>query len=184
MNSKRLVVFIIVRNFSNCQLYKNFLQFRPHHVSLDLETYYDFDAIKLVIGYFMFHCIIYAIPVGRTMTGPVTYSGKKVEYRFNGIDIYGTNFPVEFYILIFISAMLTLILSLATYAALVYWKYPVTIVYDKMLPIAAFSCVLSFILNALLHVKVNDMIMAKLYVMYLDWTQNCIMGFFDPPGFG
>lgn len=131
MMSVPILVIAIVTSYekTGCE----FKKFRLHHISLDLESYYDLDAIKLVLGYFMFHCVIYAIPVGRTMTGPVTYSGKNVEYRFN--------------------AMLTLILSLATYAALVYWRYPVTIVYDKMLPIAAFSCLLSFVLNVLLHVK-------------------------------
>lgn len=64
------------------------------------------------------------------------------------------NTRVKFYKHVSVPAMLTLVLSMATYAALVYLKYPVTIVYDKMLPIAAFSCLLSYILNMLLHIKV------------------------------
>lgn len=53
-------------------------------ISCDWKAYYDPTVVIIFAEFLAFHALIYALPVGRIIEGPKTYSGKKTEYRLNG----------------------------------------------------------------------------------------------------
>lgn len=124
-----IIALISCCTYNKCELHKFTLKSIPQ----TLMAYYDPTAILIVIEYFLFHAFVYSLPLGQIVDGPRTYSGNKTEYR--------------------ISAFYTLFLSVLGYSGLVYLKYPMTIIYDKTLPIAATSIVLCYVFNILIHIK-------------------------------
>ncbi|XP_039260378.2 delta(14)-sterol reductase TM7SF2-like [Styela clava] len=124
-----IIALLSCCSYNKCELYT----FSLTKIPQTLKAYYDPTAILIVVEYFLFHAFVYSLPLGQIVEGPRTYSGSKTEYR--------------------ISAFYTLLLTILGYSALLYFRYPVTIIYDKLLPIATTSIVFCYVFNILIHFK-------------------------------
>lgn len=89
-------------------------------------------AYSLVLGWFLFQVLLYALPLGYTALGTVLADGTRLRYRMNGIHA------------LVISHLLFIV---------VYNRWGVSFVYDNYLALATTSFVFSFILAIYMYVK-------------------------------
>ena len=112
-------------------------------------------AYSMFIAWFLFHAVIYMSPLGRTVKGSKLREGSHLSYRINGIHA----FVISHFVFII---------------GYFYLKLPVTIVYEKFLPLASAAFVFSFALAVYLYAKSfnEGALLAKggnsSYVLY-DW---------------
>nr|XP_054759116.1 delta(14)-sterol reductase TM7SF2-like isoform X1 [Lytechinus pictus] len=112
---------------SGCQL-----SYKPP-ISLDWRDYYDQEAYLFYIGWFFFQVILALLPVGKIVQGQPLRSGKRLSYRTNGL--------------------FALVVTCATFGAMVYYKCPVTLIVDKILPLMTAATLFSVFLSLFLYIK-------------------------------
>nr|AIJ01350.1 lamin 2b receptor [Patiria miniata]AIK20547.1 lamin B receptor 2 [Patiria miniata] len=99
----------------------------------DWRDYYDRDAYLIFLGWMVLQVFLFMLPVGSVVKGLPLRTGQRLEYRLNGFFAF--------------------IVSLILFGGLVYKKYPVTVVYDKFLPLLTAAMIFSLLLSVFLYVK-------------------------------
>lgn len=101
--------------------------------SLDWRDYYDQEAYLFYVGWFLFQAILALLPFGKVVQGQPLRSGKRLSYRTNGL--------------------FALVVTCATFGGMIYYKCPVTLIVDKILPLMTASALFSLSLSILLYIK-------------------------------
>lgn len=106
-----------------------------HNCPGKLSAFFDAQAVLIFVGWFLFQAVLYMIPVGHVVQGlPVIIgSHQKLSYRCNGFFAY--------------------VVSLLAFGVSVYYKVPVTVVYDKFLQLLTTSILFSALLAMCLYIK-------------------------------
>lgn len=127
-----LVVFCLFAfcNAQHCSV-------RPPENFPCLASLWSPHAYTIFIVWFVFHMFIYLSRLGRTAEGPTLRDGTRLTYKINGLHAF------------IISHVLFII-------GYFYFKLPVTIVYDKFLPLASAAFFFSFVLAVYLYIKSFD----------------------------
>lgn len=101
------------------------------------RTLWDPHAYTIFVLWFLFQALLYLLPIGRVAEGTTLRDGSKLTYNINGIHAF----------------VISHILFAVGYF---YFKLPVTIIYDKYLPLASAAFVFSLILAVYLYSKSFD----------------------------
>ena len=127
-----LVVFCLFAfcNAQHCSV-------RPPENFPCLVSLWSPHAYAIFIVWFVFHMFIYLSPLGRTVEGPTLRDGTRLTYKINGLHAF----------------VIAHVLFIIGYF---YFKLPVTIVYDKFLPLASAAFFFSFVLAVYLYIKSFD----------------------------
>lgn len=106
-----------------------------HNCPKTWSAFFDAQAARIFIGWFLFQAVLYMMPVGRVVQGLPVIIGhhQRLSYRCNGFFAY--------------------VVSLLSFGAAVYFKVPVTIVYDKFLQLLTTAITFSFVLAVFLYIK-------------------------------
>lgn len=93
-----------------------------------------FDVGHLIVdGWIIFHVIIHMLPIGKVAQGQVLADGHALDYRLNGF--------------------LALMISVIGFAACLYFKVDVTLVYDSFLGITTATICWSFFIAFIVYIK-------------------------------
>ncbi|XP_071485051.1 delta(14)-sterol reductase TM7SF2-like [Diadema antillarum] len=101
--------------------------------SLNWKDYYDQDAYLLYLGWFLFQAILALIPIGKVVQGQPLRSGRRLSYRTNGL--------------------FALVVTFASFGAMVYYKCGVEFIVDKFLPLMTAAVLFSFLFSLVLYIK-------------------------------
>ncbi|XP_071784802.1 delta(14)-sterol reductase TM7SF2-like [Asterias amurensis] len=102
-------------------------------LSTRLEDYFDWEVNLILLGWIAFQAALYMVPVGKIAKGLPLRNGRRLQYRMNGFMAF--------------------VVSVTSFGALLFFKYPVTILYDKFLPFMTSSIIVSVILSILVYIK-------------------------------
>lgn len=102
------------------------------HIPRNWRVYLNLEAAEIVLGFTLLQAILLLLPIGRIAQGPVGRNGS-LTYRCNGL--------------------LSSVLTIAMVGGLWYYKFPVTIVYEKLLPLIVASGGLGYLLAIVLFIK-------------------------------
>lgn len=97
------------------------------------SSFFDVQAALIFVGWFIFQAVLSLIPVGKVVQGLPIKNNQRLSYRCNGFFAF--------------------VVSLLAFAAAVYYKVPVTIVYDKFLQIMTSAIIFSFVLAVFMYIK-------------------------------
>ena len=48
------------------------------------DAYFSVKAFAIVLGFMLFHAIIYALPLGHIIKGAASVGGRRLEYKIGG----------------------------------------------------------------------------------------------------
>jgi len=65
-------------------LFVQYFQFTRSMIPCTWDAYFSVKAFAIVLGFMLFHAIIYALPLGYIIKGPAVVRGKRLEYRISG----------------------------------------------------------------------------------------------------
>lgn len=99
------------------------------------SDFFDLQASLIFVGWFAFQAVLYMLPVGRMVQGQpvILRSHQRLQYRCNGFFAY--------------------VVSLLAFSAAVYFKVPVTIVYDKFVQLMTSAIIFSFLLALFVYIR-------------------------------
>ncbi|XP_038047003.1 delta(14)-sterol reductase TM7SF2-like isoform X1 [Patiria miniata] len=97
------------------------------------DEIFDLQVFMIFLGWVAFQAVLYMLPIGKKVKGLPLRTGRRLQYRMNGL--------------------LAFVISVALFAALVYYQYPVTILYDKFLPFLTSSVIFSAALSVFVYIK-------------------------------
>ncbi|KAL4237764.1 hypothetical protein ACF0H5_002476 [Mactra antiquata] len=99
------------------------------------SSFFDVEATLIFVGWFFFQAVLYMLPIGRVVQGqPLVIGGhQRLPYRCNGFFAF--------------------VVSLLAFAAAVYFKLPVTLVYDKFIQLMTSAILFSTALALFMYVK-------------------------------
>ena len=98
------------------------------------QDFWHPTAFMIFVLWFIFHAILYLLPLGKTVNGTKLRDGTTLRYKLNGLHAF----------------VISHILFVVGYC---YFKVPVTFVYDHYLALAMGATVFSFALAVYLYVK-------------------------------
>lgn len=124
-----ILAFYIYCNGNSCSLAA--LKRRPRLPSA--KEFFDLKCCLIYGTYLLFLTLLYLLPVGKVVYGHPLADGSRLDYRVN--------------------SFFSLVVTLAGFAALVYFKYPVTILYHKFLAFAMTSLVFSALASIALYIR-------------------------------
>lgn len=126
------------------------------HIPRNWRVYLNLEAAEIVLGFVLSQAILMLLPIGRNVGGQLGRNGTLI-YRCNGelkiffvILSYLKDFILIFF---FFLGLLSTFLTVAGVAGLWYYKIPVTIVYEKLLPLLVSSAALGYLLSITLFIK-------------------------------
>ncbi|XP_074661133.1 delta(14)-sterol reductase TM7SF2-like isoform X2 [Tubulanus polymorphus] len=98
-----------------------------------LSTYFDLNATLIFFGWMAFQVLLAVLPIGSVVEGVVLKSGHRLSYRCNGF--------------------ISLLLSCAAFAGLVYMKKPVVYVYDHFIALLTSAVIFSIVASLCLYIR-------------------------------